>query len=105
MIAPQAVGHLARYLAAHPEGVTPNGFPFRDIAQSCEDFVELTGKIGDVSTNLTLVSSFFSRTPFALTLPCPKKGHLDLVWRGVCDGMGPSPLTRTSLARSCSCTR
>ena len=49
MICPPAVGHLARYLAAHPEGVLPMGFPFKDIAQACDEFVELTGEIGDVS--------------------------------------------------------
>jgi len=48
MIAPEAVGKIARFLAAHPEGVLPRGFPFREIADSCEQFVELTGKAGDV---------------------------------------------------------
>jgi hypothetical protein len=48
MIAPQAVGIIARYLAAHPEGVLPNQFPFRQFRDECTEFVELTGNCGDV---------------------------------------------------------
>ncbi|ORX34511.1 hypothetical protein BD324DRAFT_636193 [Kockovaella imperatae] len=49
IIAPEGVGHIARYLAAHPEGVMPTAFPFHDIAvNQCKNYVELTGKKGDV---------------------------------------------------------
>ncbi|ORY28602.1 hypothetical protein BCR39DRAFT_559418 [Naematelia encephala] len=48
MIAPDAIPKLAQYLADHPEGVMPTGFKFRAVADSCDNFVELTGKAGDV---------------------------------------------------------
>ena len=46
-----SVAPVARLLAAHPEGVLPSGAPevsFGSLIQECSDFVELTGKIGDV---------------------------------------------------------
>jgi hypothetical protein len=48
-IAPDSIGKIAGYLAEHPEGVMPTGFDFRGIRDSCTQFVELTGNIGDVS--------------------------------------------------------
>lgn len=47
-VACDSVPVVARYLAARPEGVMPNQFPFRDMIQECRDFIELTGKVGDV---------------------------------------------------------
>jgi hypothetical protein len=47
-IACDSVGHIARFLAEHPEGILPRGFPVSDIIARCEDFVETTGSIGDV---------------------------------------------------------
>ncbi len=46
-----SVGPVARLLAAHPEGVLPQGAPeasFGSLIHQCRDFVELTGRIGDV---------------------------------------------------------
>jgi hypothetical protein len=46
-----SVAPIARLLAAHPEGVLPSGAPeasFGSCIHQCHDFVELTGKIGDV---------------------------------------------------------
>jgi len=43
-----SVAPIARHLAAHPEGVDPNGFPTREFALSGHDFREATGKAGDV---------------------------------------------------------
>jgi len=46
-----SVAPVARLLAAHPEGVLPSGAPgasFGSLINQCQDFVELTGKIGDV---------------------------------------------------------
>ncbi len=46
-----SVGPVARLLAAHPEGVLPQGAPeasFGSLIHQCHDFVELTGRIGDV---------------------------------------------------------
>ena len=46
-----SVAPVARLLVAHPEGVLPSGAPgasFGSLINQCQDFVELTGKIGDV---------------------------------------------------------
>lgn len=47
-IACDSVGVVARYLAEHPEGVEPLGFPFSELIQRCSDFREATGRAGDV---------------------------------------------------------
>jgi hypothetical protein len=47
-IACDSVGHVARFLAAHPEGVLPLGTPADQIISTCDDFVETTGEVGDV---------------------------------------------------------
>lgn len=55
-LAADSVGPVARYLAAHPEGVNPlspageayGGFPFADMIGECRDFREATGTAGDV---------------------------------------------------------
>lgn len=46
-VACDSVGHVARMLAEHPEGLLP-GTPFGKFAHQCTDFVELTGRVGDV---------------------------------------------------------
>jgi hypothetical protein len=45
-IAPDSVGVVARYLAAHPEGLSPN--EFGKLIDDCHEFIELTGEAGDV---------------------------------------------------------
>ena len=51
-IAPQSVGHIAKFLAQHPEGVGgQSGRPMlnsKEIIAQCTEFVEITGKAGDV---------------------------------------------------------
>jgi len=47
-LACDSVSKVARYLAAHPEGVMPTGFPNQDFILDCRDFRETTGKAGDV---------------------------------------------------------
>ena len=47
-VACDSVPPIAKYLAAHPEGVLPNGFPCADLVRECSDFRETTGKAGDV---------------------------------------------------------
>lgn len=47
-LACDSVPAVARFLAAHPEGVLPRGFPVEDIIAGCRDFVEVTGEVGDV---------------------------------------------------------
>ena len=46
-ITPDSVKHIARYLADYPEGYPPSEMPFKEIAQACDDFVEVTGEVGD----------------------------------------------------------
>ncbi|MCE0499066.1 MAG: hypothetical protein LV481_14090 [Methylacidiphilales bacterium] len=47
-IACDSVPIVARYLAAHPEGAQPSGFPFKEFIKECQDCRETTGKAGDV---------------------------------------------------------
>lgn len=49
-LAGDSVGHVARFLAEHPEGLLPAELlaPVRGIVQRCSDFSEATGVIGDV---------------------------------------------------------
>jgi len=50
-ISPDGMERVARWLAAHPEGTWPasgGGMKFADLVPDCEQFVELTGKKGDV---------------------------------------------------------
>lgn len=64
-IACDSVGHVARYLAEHPEGVLPKEIPARQLLEKCSDFVELTGQIGDV----ILMHPFMLHTRSLNTLP------------------------------------
>ncbi|KAK4192007.1 ribonucleoside-diphosphate reductase large subunit [Podospora australis] len=63
MICPEAIPKVAKHLYEHPEGVDPRMTPrgeenfkqnerclkwFNDCAKSCSNFVEATGKVGDV---------------------------------------------------------
>jgi len=46
-----SVAPIARLLAAHPEGLPPQGAPeatFGSLIHQCHDFVELSGRVGDV---------------------------------------------------------
>lgn len=47
-VAADSVPVVARYLADHPEGVLPTAFPTRSLVAECRDFVEATGRVGDV---------------------------------------------------------
>jgi hypothetical protein len=55
-IAADSVGPMARYLAAHPEGIMPDEFDTKAILAECRDFREVTGEAGD----------FFLLHPFML---------------------------------------
>lgn len=46
--AADSVGPIARFLAAHPEGVLPEAFSQAGIIDQCTDFAEATGEVGDV---------------------------------------------------------
>jgi hypothetical protein len=47
-LATDSVPVIAKYLAAHPEGVEPNGFDFKARIRECSRFAEATGEAGDV---------------------------------------------------------
>lgn len=46
-VAADSVPAVARYLAAHPEGILPDEFDLPAILAECRDFRELTGEAGD----------------------------------------------------------
>ncbi len=93
--------HIARYLAEHPEGAEPGACgAFID---QCEDFIELTGKSGDLtllhpftlhasSPNPSGQPRFMSNAPVALKEPFNfnRKDPADfsLVERGVLRALG-----------------
>lgn len=47
-VATDSVGVVARFLAEHPEGVLPDVLQQTRLIEQCHEFVELTGKAGDV---------------------------------------------------------
>jgi len=47
-VACDSVPVVARFLAGHPEGVGPYDFNFKDLIGQCHEFVEMTGRVGDV---------------------------------------------------------
>jgi len=47
-LAVDSVPVIARYLAAHPEGVGPDDFDTKTLLAECHDFREATGEAGDV---------------------------------------------------------
>jgi len=48
MLAPESIAPVCRHWAAHPEGANKQELPVLPIIRSCREFVELTGKAGDV---------------------------------------------------------
>ena len=46
-VSPDSVGRIARFLADHPEGVSPGEIPSKRIIADCSEFVEITGEVGD----------------------------------------------------------
>ena len=78
-IAPDSIKHVARYLADHPEGVDPS-FDFGSLIDKCEEFVEVTGEVGDFiilhpymlhasSNNHSQVVRFMTNPPVVLKEP------------------------------------
>lgn len=65
-IACDSIPLIARFLAEHPEGVEPNGFP-KDLIHQCRDFRETTGEAGDVFLlhPFTLHTSSYNHRPEA----------------------------------------
>jgi hypothetical protein len=48
LVAPDSIGLMSKFLAAHPEGIHPVKAPWREVIDQCQDFVELTASAGDV---------------------------------------------------------
>lgn len=99
-IACDSVGHVARHLAARPEGALPSELrqPAEEIIARCEDFVETTGEIGDVyllhpfmihsqSLNASTRARFIVNPPVQLREPMRfargRAEELSVVERGV----------------------
>ncbi len=104
-IAPDSVGVVARYLAEHPEGVSPAAFA--GLIDQCHDFMELTASAGDVvlmhpymlhavSQNHLRVPRIISNPPVFLREPMrfhrPDPADLSPVERGVLRGLGVDDL-------------
>jgi len=79
-LAPDSVGHVARYLLEHPEGLHPFEGGFEKPITECHDFREATGKAGDVilmhpymlhasSQNHSGKARFITNPPVALKEP------------------------------------
>ncbi|EJT99134.1 hypothetical protein DACRYDRAFT_90702 [Dacryopinax primogenitus] len=83
-IAPDGIPKVAKYLLDHPEGTYPqsyeDGFPFKSLIPSCENFVEVTGKKGDVfllhplmlhsaSKNHLRIPRFITNPPVSILKP------------------------------------
>jgi hypothetical protein len=47
-VAADSVGPVARLLADTPEGILPDDFDYGALISQCDDFVETTGRLGDV---------------------------------------------------------
>jgi hypothetical protein len=79
-MAPDSIGHVARYLLENREGVHPFEGKFGDFITECNDFREATGKAGDVilmhpymlhasSQNHSGKARFITNPPVALKEP------------------------------------
>jgi hypothetical protein len=102
-VACDSVGPVARYLADHPEGVLPTAFPTREIVSQCRDFIECTGRAGDIvllhpfilhasSPNPSGRPRFLTNPPIHLKEPMrfdrPRGEEFSLVERAVLQGLG-----------------
>jgi len=100
-IAPDSVGVVARYLAEHSEGASPNDFG--KLINDCKEFVELTGAAGDVvlhhpymlhatSQNVLRVERAITNPPVTLKEPMnfnrENAADFSPLERGVLRGLG-----------------
>ena len=101
-VAADSVPVMARYLVDKTEGVLPNGFHFSERIQECSQFLEATGKAGDVylmhpyllhasSKNALRVPRVITNPPIHLKEPlCFNRPDADysLVEQAVLRGLG-----------------
>jgi hypothetical protein len=99
-IACDSIPLVARFLASHPEGVDPFGFPNEDLIRQCRDFRETTGKAGDVFLlhPFTLHTSSYNHRPEARLMINPS-GLLRTPMRydRRSDGSAYSPMEKVAL--------
>jgi hypothetical protein len=104
-LACDSVPHVARYLASHTAGVNPFQVPTQTFVDPCVDFVEVTGRIGDVylmhpymvhaaSYNHSQTVRVITNPPIALKEPMRFKrenpADYSVVERAVLRGIGVS---------------
>ena len=102
-VAADSVPVVARFLAGHPEGVLPGDFDYAGLIGQCRDFVEMTGKAGDVvllhpytlhatSQNVLGVARIITNPPLALREPMnfdrPHAADFSLVEQAVLRALG-----------------
>ena len=102
-VAADSVGPIARFLAAHPDGVDPGAFSHERIIDQCSVFVEATGEVGDVyflhpfmlhakAQNLLRLPRLITNPPVHLTEPMrfdrPDPDDHSLVEQAVLRGLG-----------------
>jgi hypothetical protein len=79
-LAPDSVRPVARLLADSRDGVLPEAFPYDELIAQCREFVEITGRLGDVvllhpymlhtvSQNHRGTARLITNPPIALTAP------------------------------------
>jgi hypothetical protein len=79
-VAADSVPIVSRYLAEHRNGIVLSEFNFGPLVSQCHDFVEVTGKVGDIvllhpfilhasSQNLKRKARFLTNPPFHLKEP------------------------------------
>ena len=105
-LARDSVPVVARYLAARPEGVRPPRLAIRELMTECRDFVEITGRVGDVvllhpfvlhaaSSNPSGRPRFLTNPPIALKRPMKfrrVRGAYSPVEESVLRGLGVEAL-------------
>jgi hypothetical protein len=101
-VAADSVPIIARYLAQYPEGVAPNGFDFHERIAECSQFLEATGKAGDVylihpfvlhasSKNALRLPRVITNPPISLKEPMQfnrPDGNYSLVEQAILNALG-----------------
>ncbi|ABS05026.1 phytanoyl-CoA dioxygenase family protein [Kineococcus radiotolerans] len=101
-VATDSVGVVARFLAERPEGVLPDELQSTPLIRECHEFVELTGKQGDVvlmhpfvlhatSQNVLRAQRLITNPPLSLREPLRfdrEDGASSPVEQGVLRGLG-----------------
>jgi hypothetical protein len=102
-VAADSVPVVARFLAEHPEGVLVDDIDFASLVTQCSDFVEVSGRLGDVvllhpyvlhavSQNILGIPRFITNPPIALREPLQldrdDPAQFSLVEQAVLRGLG-----------------